>query len=174
MSSTRRILGLVLTSLALLAAACSGGVSGDVQFSGDPKPDPTPKNIVEVLQADGRFTTLLAAAGEASGVADALAGPGPVTLFAPTDEAFAAADLDIDALKGLGDQLPTVLAYHAVGQQLAAGDVLAADSLSTLAGIDLAVDAGGPSVGGASIIETDVAAPNGVIHVISGVLVPES
>jgi transforming growth factor-beta-induced protein len=143
------------------------------------------QTIAEIAAADGRFTTLLAAAGIA-GLDDELADPdfGPVTLFAPTDSAFAAlqAALGEDAWNALladPDALANVLLYH-----LLAGEVYAADlpapgnsiSVATLNGEEILIEVSEAGVtinGVAMVIQTDIEACNGVIHVIDAVLVPE-
>lgn len=130
-------------------------------------------DLAEVARSAGTFGTLLAAA-QAAGLADALAGPGPLTVFAPTDAAFAV--LPGDALKALlADEaaLRRLLSHHIVAGSLGAAEVATRGSLTTLAGTQLAVDARqGVLVGGARVVKADIVARNGVIHVIDRVLLP--
>ena len=132
--------------------------------------------IATVAQRSGQFETLLAAA-EAAGLIDALSVQGPFTVFAPTDAAFAA--LPEGTVEGLLQpenlpELQRLLQHHIVAGRLPAGEVLAAETLDTLADTTLQVSLDGeqPRIGGAGITATDVMAGNGVIHVIDTVLMP--
>ena len=132
--------------------------------------------IATVAQRSGQFDTLLAAA-EAAGLMDALSVQGPFTVFAPTDAAFAA--LPEGTVEGLlqpenRSDLERLLQHHIVAGRLPAEDVLAAETLDTLAGMTLPITMDGeqPRIGGAGITATDVMASNGVIHVIDTVLIP--
>jgi uncharacterized surface protein with fasciclin (FAS1) repeats len=134
--------------------------------------------IPEVAAAAGDFTTLLAAA-EAAGLVETLSGEGPLTVFAPTDAAFADAleALGVTAEELLADTatLTSVLTYHVVPGEYLAEDVLAAATLPTANGAELTVDATAGTVSGettATIVMPDVTASNGVIHVIDAVLLP--
>ena len=133
-------------------------------------------NIVETAAEAGSFSTLLAAA-EAAGLVEALSGDGPLTVFAPTDEAFAAlpdgtvASLLEPENKG---QLADILKLHviagaAVTSDQLAGQQVTADSLNGPLSID---GTDGVTVNGANVIAADVEASNGVIHVIDAVLLP--
>jgi uncharacterized surface protein with fasciclin (FAS1) repeats len=132
-------------------------------------------NIMDIAAADDRFDTLEAAV-KAANLADALAAPGNLTVFAPTDDAFAALPAElIDAL--LADPegaLTQILLYHVVPGSFGSADVLASSSLETLQGNDLAVSLrnGAPYINDSQIILTDIQAKNGIIHVIDAVLVP--
>ena len=133
-------------------------------------------DIVDVAQA-GHFNTLIAAV-KAAGLVDALKGPGPFTVFAPTDEAFA--KLPAGTLENLlkpenKEQLKKILMYHVVAGKVMAKDVVKLHSANTLEGGNLAIKAGdgGVMIGKARAIKTDIAASNGVIHVIDTVLLPE-
>ncbi len=154
--------------LAALAALLPTAVAQDA-----PSPDAAP-TVAEVLQADGRFTVLLGAA-ETAGLAETLAEPGPFTVFAPTDEAFAA--LPEGALAALSpDDLQNVLLYHVVlgevtGEQAAAAGT-APSAWSDGALTFAAGDDGSLLVNDATVLEADVAASNGVVHVIDAVLLP--
>jgi transforming growth factor-beta-induced protein len=135
--------------------------------------------IVEVATAAGDFTTLVAAV-EAAGLAETLSGPGPFTVFAPTDEAFAAAleSLGLTAEELLADtaMLTDVLTYHVVAGEVPASDVLTMDgeSVPTVNGAEVTISVDGETVmvNDATVTATDIAASNGVIHVIDAVLLP--
>lgn len=132
-------------------------------------------NLAEVAASAGNFTTLLAAV-EAAGLVDALTGEGPLTVFAPTDEAFAALPAGVvDYLLAHPDTLTQVLTYHVVAGGVMAADVMGMTSATTLQGGDLAIAVGdmGVTVDGVNVTATDIAASNGVIHVIDGVLLPQ-
>ena len=133
-------------------------------------------DLVETADA-GRFNTLVAAV-KAAGLADVLKGPGPFTVFAPTDEAFA--KLPTGTLENLlkadnKQQLQKILTYHVVAGQVMAKDVVKLDSAKTLEGGSLSIHAGdhGATVNNAHVTKTDIAASNGIIHVIDSVLLPE-
>jgi len=133
-------------------------------------------NMLDVLRLDGRFTVLLAAL-ETTGLDDAVATGGPFTLFAPTDEAFAAllAQLGIDADQLLADPgLSNILLYHVLGSRERAIQLLVARTASTLQGDDVSVRLGreGLLVNDARVVNPNVNAPNGVIHVVDKVLLP--
>ncbi len=126
----------------------------------------------------GHFNTLVAAV-KAGGLVDALKAPGPFTVFAPTDEAFA--KLPPGTLENLlkpenRAQLQKILTYHVVAGQVTAKDVAKLHSAKTLEGGSLTIHAedGGVTVNNAHVTKTDIAASNGVIHVIDTVLLPES
>jgi uncharacterized surface protein with fasciclin (FAS1) repeats len=126
------------------------------------------QDIVDVAAKAGSFNTLVAAV-KAAGLVDTLKGPGPFTVFAPTDEAFAKipkATLDKAALS-------KILTYHVVSGKVMAADVKAG-KVKTVNGQELTVKTdGGVMVDGAKVVATDVAATNGVIHVIDTVMLPK-
>lgn len=140
---------------------------------------PTPKNdIATVARKNGNFTTLLAAV-EATGLSDVLSGDKVLTVFAPTDKAFAALPEGTVASllkKENLDKLRSILSYHAVTGKVSAGDALNAKSAKALNGESLkfAIDKGMLKVNGATIVTTDIECDNGVIHVIDAVLLPTS
>lgn len=132
-------------------------------------------DIVDTAAAAGSFSTLLAAA-EAADLVGALKGEGPLTVFAPTDEAFAAlpeGTLDSLLLPENKDQLAGILKYHVVSGQVTsdmlAGTTTEAETLNGTVSID---GTDGVTVNGANVISADVMASNGVIHVIDAVLLP--
>jgi uncharacterized surface protein with fasciclin (FAS1) repeats len=130
-------------------------------------------NIVDVAVSNGSFTTLVAAV-QAAGLVDTLSGPGPFTVFAPTDEAFA--KLPAGTVEGLladKEKLTAVLTYHVLAGKVMAADAAKVTSATTLQGSDLTVDASnGVKINDATVIIADVAADNGVIHAIDTVLIP--
>jgi uncharacterized surface protein with fasciclin (FAS1) repeats len=134
------------------------------------------KNIVETAAAAGTFQTLLAAA-KAAGLVEALSGGKPVTVFAPTDAAFArlpAGTVDELLLPESKERLAALLKYHVVPGRVLAKDVVAAKSLETLNGKRAPVvrTEKGATVAGVNIVTTDLLAANGVIHVVDAVMLP--
>ena len=130
------------------------------------------QDIVDTAVKAGNFKTLVAAV-QAAGLVDTLKGPGPFTVFAPTDEAFAKIPkATLDGL--LADKaLSKVLTYHVVSGKVMAKDVKAG-RVKTVQGQDLTVTTNmGVMVGQSKVIATDVAASNGVIHAIDTVLMPK-
>jgi transforming growth factor-beta-induced protein len=133
--------------------------------------------IVDVAVADGRFTTLVAAV-EAAGLVETLSGEGPFTVFAPTDDAFAAlpaGTLDSLLLPENKQQLTDILTYHVVSGKVMAADVVTLTSAPTVLGKDITITVKDGKVylnDTVQVIITDVEASNGVIHVIDAVLLP--
>jgi uncharacterized surface protein with fasciclin (FAS1) repeats len=134
------------------------------------------KNIVDTAVEAGKFKTLAAALG-AAGLVDAVKGPGPFTVFAPSDEAFA--KLPKGTVETLlkpenKDKLKAILTYHVVPGKVMAKDVLGVKGAKSLNGqrIDVKVDGGKVMVDGAQVVATDIACTNGVIHVIDSVILP--
>lgn len=130
------------------------------------------KDIVDTAVAAGNFKTLVTAV-QAAGLVDTLKGKGPLTVFAPTDEAFAKIPkADLDALLKDKAKLSAVLTYHVVSVQVLAKDVKAGE-VATVQGSALTITTdGGVKVNGAKVVGTDVMASNGVIHVVDTVLLP--
>lgn len=132
--------------------------------------------IVDVASQAGSFDTLLTAAKKA-GLVDALSGDGPLTIFAPTDDAFAALpDGTVSTLlkpenKG---QLADILKYHVIAGQVSLADALKASEAPTLQGENLKITFkdGSVRIGEAKLVTADIAASNGLIHVIDQVLLP--
>jgi len=135
------------------------------------------KNIIETAEADGRFTTLVTAL-KAAQLDGNLSGPGPFTVFAPTDTAFKKLpDGTIDNLLKDPNKfyLKKMLLYHVVNRELKAADVMRLGSVDTLQGQDLLIDVSNGVIfvnGGTKIIATDIVCSNGVIHVVDTVLTP--
>lgn len=135
------------------------------------------KDIVDTAIAAGDFKTL-AAALQAAGLVDTLKGPGPFTVFAPTDEAFAKLPPGTveDLLKPENKQkLISILTYHVVAGKVMAKDVVKLHEAKTLNGQDvkIMVEGGKVMVNNATVIKTDIQCTNGVIHVIDSVLLPQ-
>jgi uncharacterized surface protein with fasciclin (FAS1) repeats len=134
------------------------------------------KNIVEVAAEAGTFNTLIAAA-KAADLADALMGEGPLTVFAPTDEAFAKlpeGTVEMLLKPENKDKLQAVLLYHVVEGKVMSEQVVTLTSAKTLQGdtVDISVKMGKVYVDDAQVIAADVEASNGVIHVIDAVIMP--
>ena len=130
-------------------------------------------DIVDTAVAAGSFETL-ATALTAAGLVDTLKGEGPFTVFAPTDEAFAKIPkADLDALLADKEKLTSVLTYHVVPGKVLAKDVVGLSSAKTVQGQSIEIDTSdGVKVDGANVVQTDVLASNGVIHVIDTVILP--
>ena len=136
------------------------------------------KDIVDTAVAAGSFQTL-AKALQAADLVNTLKGPGPFTVFAPTDEAFAklpAGTLD-DLLKPENrDKLRAILTYHVVPGKVSSANVVKLSSIKTVNGQDVKIKAmdGGIMVNTARVVKADIPASNGVIHVIDTVILPDA
>jgi uncharacterized surface protein with fasciclin (FAS1) repeats len=131
-------------------------------------------DIVDTAVGAGSFTTLVAAV-KAANLVDTLKGAGPFTVFAPTDEAFAKLPAGtVDSLLKDIPKLTKILTYHVVAGKVMAADVVKLKSATTVEGSDVKIDAssGSVKVNDATVSTADVAADNGVIHVIDTVLLP--
>ena len=165
----------------LLAIAACGGGSADTKSSAE---TPTSgamssakSDIVATAESAGQFKTLLAAV-KAADLEGALKGPGPFTVFAPTDEAFA--KLPAGTVEGLlkpenKEKLKAVLTYHVVSGNVPSSEAVKLTTAKTLNGkeLRLAKTSGGLEINGAKVVKADIAASNGVIHVIDKVVLPE-
>lgn len=155
-----------LLTLTLTAATATAAFAGSMK-----------KDIVDTAAAAGSFDTLLAAA-TAAGLVDALKGDGPLTVFAPTDEAFAA--LPEGTVENLlkpenKDQLVAVLTYHVVSGKVMSTDLKDDMTAATLQGSDVTIDLdNGVMVNDATVVSADIETSNGVIHVIDKVILPTS
>ena len=131
--------------------------------------------LVEIAQTDGRFGTLVQAL-QAADLVDALSGDGPLTVFAPTDDAFEQLDDDVlNTLMGDKDKLIKVLTYHIAQDRYTKADLEGLSRLTTLGGSDLQVSSETSlRVDEATIVQTDVEADNGIIQVLDQVILPES
>lgn len=132
-------------------------------------------DIVDIAAGNEAFSTLVAAV-TAAGLVDTLKGDGPFTVFAPTDEAFAA--LPEGTVEALLEDIPAltaILTYHVVPGTVMSGDLAAGcNDVETVNGASAAVCANGDvTIDGANVIQADIVASNGVIHVIDAVIMPE-
>ncbi|MEN9206924.1 MAG: fasciclin domain-containing protein [Gloeomargarita sp. GMQP_bins_120] len=171
-------LGVVLgLALGPVAPVMARGTCGPRLAAGTPgQQAATQGNIVQVAQQAGQFKTLVQAV-QAAGLVDVLSGPGPFTVFAPTDDAFAA--LPPGTLENLlkpenREKLRAVLTYHVVPGRVTSKD-LKAGPLKTVQGQSLTVSlTEQPQVDNARILQADIPASNGVIHVIDQVVLPKN
>lgn len=165
---TRAALALTLTAL-LAGPALAGSCGSHAQSASTAKND-----IVDTAVAAGSFQTLVTAVTEA-GLVDVLKGDGPFTVFAPTDEAFAKLPKGtIESLLKDKEALTKVLTYHVVPGKVLAAEVAGLDSAKTVQGQSIRIDSSyGVKVDNANVIETDIIASNGVIHVIDSVIIPQ-
>jgi uncharacterized surface protein with fasciclin (FAS1) repeats len=130
-------------------------------------------DIVDTAAGAGQFNTLLAAA-KAAGLVETLKSPGPFTVFAPNDAAFAKLPPGtVEALLQDKAKLASILTYHVVAGKVMAKDVKAGDVKTVQGSMITIKTAGGVMVNNAKVIATDVAADNGVIHVIDTVILPK-
>ena len=162
-----------LKSAAIAIAACLGLSVTTAMAGGHTS---APGDIVEVAASNGSFNTLVAAV-TAADLVDALKGDGPLTVFAPTGEAFAAlpAGTVENLLKPENiEQLQAILLYHVVPGQVMSTDLSGTINAATLEGatIEIVANDDGVTVNGANVVAADVMASNGVIHVIDAVLLP--
>ena len=161
--------------VAKLAAAALVGV---VLAAGSTFAKTADKDIIDTAVSAGQFKTL-ATAITAAGLAETLKGPGPFTVFAPTDAAFAR--LPAGTVENLlkpenKAQLTAILTYHVVPGVTTAADVVKLDAAKTVSGKMVSVRTSGGSVmlNNAHVVNADIAASNGIIHIIDSVLVPPS
>ncbi|MEM0910775.1 MAG: fasciclin domain-containing protein [Pseudomonadota bacterium] len=159
---------IVLSAIVVLSASAFAGEYGKK----------AKKDIVDIAASNPDFSTLVTAV-KAAGLVDALKGDGPITVFAPTNEAFAKlpAGTIEDLLKPENkDMLVSVLTYHVVPGKVKAADVVNVESATSLQGQDISVTVEGETVmiDEAQVVATDIEASNGVIHVIDSVILPAS
>ncbi|RME75454.1 MAG: fasciclin domain-containing protein [Planctomycetota bacterium] len=167
-------LGLGLPAPAPANAQCSGSGSANNDRTAAAKP--AKLDIVDTAQKAGAFKTLLAAA-QAAGLVDTLKSEGPFTVFAPTDEAFAA--LPEGTMESLlfpenKDKLVAILTYHVVPGRVLAKDVVKLDRATTVEGSDIRIETqeGSVRINDATVVQADIMTSNGVIHVINRVILP--
>ncbi len=149
----------------ILTAAATVVLMSGMSFAAD---------IVDTAVAAGNFTTLVKLV-KAAGLVDTLKGPGPFTVFAPTDAAFAKVPAEtMDALGKDPEKLKKVLTYHVVSGKVMAADVKSG-MVPTVAGSSAKLTAAGGKVmiDGATVVKADIEASNGVIHVIDSVIMPK-
>jgi len=161
----------ILMTLALALAGCHGeGTVKETQMAES-------MDIVETAVAAGNFGTLVTAV-KAADLVSTLKGPGPLTVFAPTDAAFA--KLPAGTLENLlkpenKAKLASILTYHVVPGKVTAADVVKLDAAQTVNGQSLAIKTvgGNVMVDSAKVTQTDIMCSNGVIHVIDAVVLPK-
>lgn len=132
------------------------------------------KTIVDIASEAGNFSTLVAAV-KAAGLVETLSGPGPFTVFAPTDEAFAKLPAGtVEALLSDPAKLSSILTYHVVAGKVMAADVVNLTEAKTVQGQNVTINVEGNTVmiDGAKVVTADIEASNGVIHVIDSVILP--
>ena len=133
--------------------------------------------ILDTLAADPEFSTLVSAV-QAAGLESTLAGEGPFTVFAPTNAAFdAVAPEELDALLADPVALQAVLLNHVVAGEYMAADVATLPSVTTMQMEDVTIaadDAGGVTVGDATVVQPDISAANGVVHAIDAIILPQA
>jgi len=163
---------LLISSIfaAFLAIGCAADSTSSTDASGESLET---RSISEVAADHDGLLTLLAALEEAD-LTETLASDGPFTVFAPTDEAFAKIPKEaLDALLADPEALRDLLLYHVVADDLTAADVLASTTLTTVQGGTISVQAESVTLNGmVNLIETDIIAENGIIHLIDMVLMP--
>ncbi|WP_018467206.1 fasciclin domain-containing protein [Calidithermus timidus] len=134
------------------------------------------QTIAQIVASNPNFSTLLAAV-QAAGLVETLSGPGPFTVFAPTNEAFAKIPkADLDALLKDKAALTKVLTYHVVAGRVTSGEVVKLKEVKTVQGQSVAISVSGDMVvlnGSSKVTAVDIQASNGVIHVIDTVLLPK-
>jgi len=160
----------IITTVAVAASLLVGTPGTDTGTDTEPT-----LNIVETAVSAGSFNTLVAAV-KAAGLVETLSGEGPFTVFAPTDEAFAQIPEDqLNALLADKEALTAVLTYHVVAGLVMAEDVVGLSSAETVNGqsVDIKVWDGKVMIDDAQVVTTDIAATNGVIHVINKVILPQ-
>jgi uncharacterized surface protein with fasciclin (FAS1) repeats len=167
---------LLVPGMVLLGTACGDAPEASPRDSARGAPAQPRNSIVEVARAAGQFSNLLAAVN-AAGLTETLEGDGPFTVFAPTDGAFA--NLPEGALDSLLDDpeaLSQVLLYHVVPGRLTASEIREHSELETAQGetLRVAATAQGTTINDTYLLTADVPASNGIIHVITSVLLPDS
>jgi uncharacterized surface protein with fasciclin (FAS1) repeats len=199
MAVRRFMVGAAVATLAVVTAACgdddeaaqqedpSAAAETETESTNDAAGDSkssmseTPATVVDVAASDENFSTLVTAV-QAAGLADTLSGAGPFTVFAPINDAFAALPQGtVDALlqPDSRDQLTSVLTYHVVAARALSDDLTDGMTVTTVQGQALTVNMTGTAVtltdasgNTVSVLQPDIEAGNGVVHVIDGVLLP--
>jgi uncharacterized surface protein with fasciclin (FAS1) repeats len=164
-----RAFGLVM-ALSIGTMACDDDDPNIVE-----PPVTLPATVVDIAASSASFSTLVGAL-ESAGLVETLQGPGPFTVFAPTNDAFAALPATaLSKVTGDANLLTDVLTYHVVPGSFLSGDVIGLTSAPTVNGkqLSISVEGGEVFVDGVRVIQTDFEAENGVVHVLEGVLLPE-
>lgn len=177
-----KFLSLAVASFAtVFAVSCNAPKEetseGTMEMVEEAAPAEAPQTIVDIAVGSPDHTTLVAAV-TAAGLVETLSGPGPFTIFAPTNGAFGA--LPDGTVENLvkpesKDQLTSILTYHVVSGNVFAADLSDGQKVTTLNGQELTVSISGGvvKINGATVTAADLAGSNGVIHVIDGVLLPQ-
>jgi uncharacterized surface protein with fasciclin (FAS1) repeats len=167
----------LLLSLAITGLIATPAIAGSGMQKTEKMEQKAAQTVVDVAASNPDFKTLVAAI-KAAGLAETLSGKGPFTVFAPTDAAFA--KLPPGTLEDLlkpenKEKLVAILTYHVVSGKVSAADVVKIDKAATVNGKSAAITVadGAVKVDAANVIATDIAASNGVIHVIDTVLIPQ-
>jgi len=180
----------ILVLLSLVLAACAGAaptaipteipveVEEAVEEVVEEVVEEAPPTIVDIAVADGNFSTLVTAL-QAAGLVETLQGEGPFTVFAPTDEAFAALpEGTVESLLEDPEALKNILLYHVVGAKVMAADAIGLDGqdVEALSGDSFKVSLDGENlkINGAMVVAADIEGANGVIHVIDSVILPQA
>ncbi|RKF08119.1 fasciclin domain-containing protein [Oceaniradius stylonematis] len=161
---------MTIIKTAIAAIAATGIMTGAALAGGMGA-----KDIVDTAAANDDFETLVAAV-QAAGLVETLKGEGPFTVFAPTDEAFAAIGATVEELlkPENKDALTAVLTYHVVAGKVMSTDLVDDASVATVQGQNITIDLdNGAMVNDANVVTADIETSNGVIHVIDKVIVPE-
>ena len=171
-----KIILALLIATTLLLSGCAEQPQEETEEMETEEVETVEMNIVETAVDAGSFDTLVTAV-QAAGLAETLSGEGPFTVFAPTDEAFAA--LPEGTLEGLledKEALTAILTYHVVSGKAMSGDLSDQMSLETVQGEEVVVSItdGNVMVGDANVVQADIETSNGVIHVIDKVILPPS
>lgn len=176
------LLSLAVASFAIVfASSCSAPkeetTEEAVEVVEEAAPAEAPKTVVDIAVGSSDHTTLVTAV-TAAGLVETLSGPGPFTIFAPTNAAFGA--LPEGTVENLvkpenKDQLTSILTYHVVSGNVLAADLSDGQKVTTLNGQELTVTIvdGVVKINGATVTAADLTGSNGVIHVIDGVLMPQ-
>jgi len=179
MNQQRFSFALIATLLALAGCDDTTETGTDASTPAVDGGAPMTNTIVDIAAADPDFSMLVSAVGRA-GLVDVLASPGPFTVFAPTNQAFMDSGITQDAIDTMPvDQLTAILTYHAVAgavlsTDLENGTVTPVAEFTLFVGVDggVTLNGGNSVTGGAGVVTADIAADNGVIHVIDRVLLP--
>ena len=160
-----------IAATAMIVSICTLALAG-------PKSSPVNKDIVDTAVAAGSFQTL-AKALQAADLVATLKGPGPFTVFAPTDEAFAtlpAGTLDELLKPENKEKLRAILTYHVVAGKIPSTNVVTLSSAKTINGqeVKISVANGNVMINNARVVKADIPASNGVIHVIDAVILPNT
>lgn len=183
-NTTYIIIGVIIVAIIALSVVATSGKkemasapvneNQNVELNNNNNANIMQKNIVETAVSAGSFKTLVTAV-QAAGLVETLSGPGPFTVFAPTDEAFAKLPKEtLDAVLADKEKLTAILTYHVVSGKVMASDVVNLKEATTVQGGKLSIDtSNGVKVGSANVVQTDIETSNGVIHVIDTVLIPQ-